>query len=662
MMQITVKLMLKRMKVHSVFHCLFQVHHIGCNTMNLKLALIICSSIIVSANEIINAISAMNDTFFLDNGLCLCAAEIARRFFFRYQFIALILAYGAKENRCMMNENEQFQEILNQLIFYVGQFSCVGTVRDVNVEMEMACQNYILIIQNAKSFKENLDLIPGSRFEYSGRVIIIVKKNWMSKQDVVDNVHEIFKVCWDLRMTNVVAIADFNNVVSIFTFFPFYARNCKALRVIELDRWSGDSFEVNAELYPLKTTQMHGCPVVVTTVERYPHVIVERLDNGTILLDGMEGELIKLLSNLMNFSLEVIEPQDEYTWGRWNGTAWTGATGDLVYDRADIGIGAYIPSLRRVQVIDISYGYDTVYVVWTIRKVEKGKSAEKLLLPFKKYVWIMILTTILISMILMYILKNIMSNKTFQSKHIGLSFWEVTLGLSLKFMPSGRFVCYVFTVWMWTSMVLRNIYQGSLVGFLTHTYYEASINSMKDLIENGFSFYGTTQVVDMMKNVSDNDYVMEILSKLHVIYTEMEYDNITQLIVEGKIYGAIPHLKNRVPELNYKFQDKGMLRILRETYRSQIIAFAFPKFSPIINGVNQWIHRISEAGLIDKWMEDRTWPEVKLKNDPLVIQMYHVLGPFIILLIGEAIAVIVLLAEVIYIRYINKKESTAKFI
>lgn len=648
--------------MHSVFHHRFQVHHIGCNTMNFKLALIICSCITVSANEINNALSEMNHTFFLDNELCLCAAEIARRFFFRYQFIALIMAFGAKENRCRMNENEQFQEILNQLIFYVGQFSCIGTVRDVNLKMEMVCQNYILVIQNAKTFQENLDLMPGSRFEYSGRVIIVIKKNWMSKQDVVDNAHEIFKVCWSLRMTNVVVIANFNNVVSVFTFFPFYAHSCKALKVIELDRWCRHSFEVNAELYPSKTKEMHGCPVVVTTVERYPHVIVERLDNGTILLDGMEGNLIKLLSNLMNFSLEVIEPQDEYTWGRWNETAWTGATGDLVYDRADIGLGAYIPSLRRVQVIDISYGYDTVYVVWIIRKVEKGVSAVKLLLPFKAFVWILILTTILISMILMYILKHIMSNKTFQSKHIGLSFWEVTLGLSLKIMPSGRFVSYVFTVWMWTSMVLRNIYQGSLVGFLTHTYYEDSINTMKDLIENGFSFYGTTQVVDMMKNVSDNDYVKEILSKLEVVYTEMDYDNITQLIVEGKIYGAIPHLKNRVPELNYKFQDKGMLRILRETYRSQIIAFAFPKFSPIIDGVNQWIHRISEAGLIDKWMEDLTWPDVKLRNDPLVINMHHVLGPFILLLIGEAIAVIVFIAEVIYIRFISKKESTIKFI
>lgn len=618
--------------------------------------LLLLFSYTVSANEIYNRVAEANHEMYLDNSLTKCASEIAKMFFFRRQYLALIPAYESKDNRHLTGENEEYQEIVNQLIYYANRFSCVYVLYESEHNPFVKCQNFILLIRNAETLSSNLDLIPRSKFDHSGRIIIVVKKPWFSKQDVFDNMKEIFNVCWDLKMANVIAVASYGGNVSIFTHFPFVANKCDVLHIEEIDQWVDKAFVKHTNLYPQKTKEMQGCPVIVTAIDKFPHVILTQ-SNNTLSVSGMEGQLVRLLSELMNFTLIVTEPKDGRFWGFWNGEKWTGATGDLIYKRADIGIGAYYPSLRRVEEIDISYGYNTVYIVWTVKKVEKSLLGLKLLLPFKKYVWFFILATIIISLLTLYILRNLVKNRTVQSDNITIGFWEITLGLGVKYMPSGRFVCYVFTVWIWSSMVLRNSYQSSLVGFLTHTYYDESIQNMKDLLDNDFEFYGTQQLVDIMTNVTDNEYVKRILERLHVFNTSEE--DVVEKIISGEIHGTITQLKDRVSDLNYMFRDKGMLRILPETYRSQIIALALPKYSPLIDGVNSWINRLLEVGIVDKWFDDLQAPAVILENRPLVLRIHHLIGPFFILFIGELIAMLAFIGEIVLARSsFNKKNNT----
>lgn len=628
------------------------------STMNFFGALLLIFFIypfIISSNKIFERVAESNKEQLINRNLCQSASEIAKKFFFRYQYVALIPAYESKENRQNLMENEQYQETMNLLINYFVEFSCVHIVYKPNENPFIKCYNFILIIKNAATLSANLELIPRSKFKSTGRVIIIVKKIWMSKQDVIDNIKEILKVCWELRMINVVALAYYGEGVSVFTHFPFGENECNDLKIVEMDQWIDNAFVENVQLYPNKMNQLYGCPIIVTVVEKYPHIMVNRYNNETLLIDGMEAKLINLLAKLMNFTVTVVEPEDEHTWGNWDGERWTGATGDLVYNRADIGVGAYYPSLSRVDVIDTSDGYDTIYIVWTVKKIKMNVEGLKLLFPFKIFVWISIILTIVISISVLMLLKRWIKNETFQAKSIVMYFWEITLGLSIKYMPTGRFICYIFTIWIWTSMILRSTYQSSLVGFLTRTYYEDAIQTMKDLLDNNFKFFGNLQIVDVMINVTDDEYVKEILSKLNVINATV-YDEVTEEIALGHIHGTIPHLKDRVAQLNYKFRGKGMIRILKQTYRAQIITCAFPKHSPLQYGINHWLNQILAVGLVDKWLEDLQWPKVVEDKAPLVLQIHHVVGPFLILFFGELIAVIVFIIEILYVRFKNNKK------
>lgn len=76
------------------------------------------------------------------------------------------------------------------------------------------------------------------------------------------------------------------------------------------------------------------------------------LKNGTF--SGFFGLLLIELSKVMNFTVKVLDPVDVF--GGWSEQKkrWTGAIGQLVYAKADIGVSAFTITTRRLNVIDFT--------------------------------------------------------------------------------------------------------------------------------------------------------------------------------------------------------------------------------------------------------------------------------------------------------------------
>lgn len=570
-----------------------------------------------------------------------CVAEIAKTYFLRPDYVPLIIAMN---DSLFVESDNTLGESVNQLVRYVCRFSVVLIIKDLELESPHMCENFIIVTNSVFSLIEYLYLIPEAAFTRDGRIIVVLKTNASSKETIIQSIQDVLDYCWSLKMVNLLLVTQVEDSPSIFTFFPYNEKSCGGSEMVELDRWVNNTFDKQVVLYPSKVLKLYGCPVVVTALSRFPHVLTKRWPNGSLeTIRGVEGNFIKMLAVLLNFSLILVEPKDEYHWGFWNGSEWTGASGDLVNGRADIGVGAYIPDLNTLHVMDFSYGYDTIDLVWAIPRFEKIGAISKLLAPFKKFIWLSIIFTMLFLIFLLYYVKAKIPFKSYQVDKIGIFMWELTLGMSIK-MPNGRFVCYVISIWMWMAMVLRSLYQASLVDFLTHNEYEERVTTMKEMIDQNFQFYGTQQSASFMENVTDQT-VEYILKSLVISETDADFDKATEKIASGEALAAAMHLKSRIPELNFIFKDFGSLGILKEIYQSQTITLAFGKFSPLVAAVNEWIHRISEIGLFDKWFEEYDWPKVVPKDQPKVIKMRHLATPFVILLVGLSGSFVTFLRE-----------------
>lgn len=610
--------------------------------MRSKLALLLLCSLASSSVFIQKLIRKHDEKHTMNRNIGHCVAEIAKTYFLRLDYVPLIIAMN---DSLFVESDNTLGESVSPLVRYVSRFSVVLIIKDLEIKSPHRCKNFIIVTNSVLSLIEYLYLIPAAAFKRDGQIIVVLKTNASSKKTIIQSIQEILDFCWSLKMINLLLVTQVEDSPSIFTFFPYNEKSCGDSEMVELDRWVNSTFEKQVILYPLKVLELYGCPVVVTALSRFPHIVTKRWANGSLkTIQGVEGNLIKMLAGLLNFTLKLVEPKDVYQWGFWNGSQWTGASGDLIHGRADIGVGAYLPDLNMLHVIDFSHGYDTIDLIWATPTFEKISTIAKLLAPFKKNIWFLIILTILFLIFLLNYIKTKIPLKSYQVEKVSIFILGLTLGMSIK-MPNGRFVCYVISIWMWMAMVLRSLYQASLVDYLTHNEYVDRVTTMKEMIEQNFQFYGTHQSAGFMENVSDKT-VEYILKTLVISETDADFDKMTEKIASGEVLAAAMHLKTRIPELNYYFKNIGSLRILKETYRSQIITLAFAKFSPLVEAANEWIHKISETGFFDKWFEDYYWPKVVPNDQPKVIKMRHLATPFVILLVGLLASFFIFLGEV----------------
>ncbi|XP_011684761.1 PREDICTED: uncharacterized protein LOC105448099 [Wasmannia auropunctata] len=135
------------------------------------------------------------------------------------------------------------------------------------------------------------------------------------------------------------------------TLVEWYAIRDNRTRTFDLATWSPDNgliLKTQKNLYA-RRSDMFGEVVRVVLVENSPLV---SLENGT--LGGFLGLVLTELTKAMNFSVEILDPVEGF--GGWSHQQkiWTGAIGQLVINKADIGVSAFTMTTRRRNVIDFT--------------------------------------------------------------------------------------------------------------------------------------------------------------------------------------------------------------------------------------------------------------------------------------------------------------------
>lgn len=144
----------------------------------------------------------------------------------------------------------------------------------------------------------------------------------------------------------------------------------------------------------------------------------------------------------------------------------------------------------------VKYSHSVVYIesYYVATPAEPYTPYEKLLLPFDKWTWFMIILTFLVTFLIIFIV-NLMSNKTrnlvygFQVKN---PFWNVVsifFGISQTRLPVEHFPRFILTLFIAFCLIFRTCYQNKLFEFMTSEPRKPPPGSFAEMLDRNYTIF-----------------------------------------------------------------------------------------------------------------------------------------------------------------------------
>ncbi|KAF5308719.1 hypothetical protein FQR65_LT06080 [Abscondita terminalis] len=264
---------------------------------------------------------------------------------------------------------------------------------------------------------------------------------------------------------------------------------------------------------------------------------------------------------------------------------------------------------------------------------------------------------------------------------IGNSFlytYGMLLVISLPKLPSGWSIrmltgCY----WMYCILVVV-AYKASMTAILANPAPRLTIDTLKELVDSKLECGGQGKInLDFFQTSSDQA-TQTIASKFQIIN---DTDDAIDKIAKGNfaLYENTYFLKQTSvkKQLSYQMRELSLnessevhkipkgdhnLHIMNDCLIHMPISIGLQKNSPIKIRVDKLVTRVLEAGLIKKWLNDVM---EATRNDEIyfedsvgtkaVMNMQKFFGAIVALLIGYAVAFIVLAIEILHFKLVVKK-------
>lgn len=163
----------------------------------------------------------------------------------------------------------------------------------------------VIFIDEYESFLLLSERMSSNNFVIDGYFLVIFLKGSIAE------LSEITRQLWSISINKICFLVEEDNGVSLLTFLPFSQTQCDDSRPVVVKRFNGSSKE-NKNLFPEKLSNMFQCSVKVVTFNSPPMMMIKYEDNERKSFDlkGIDGEMLKLLSEIFNFKIHLIHISD----------------------------------------------------------------------------------------------------------------------------------------------------------------------------------------------------------------------------------------------------------------------------------------------------------------------------------------------------------------
>ncbi|CAO1393658.1 unnamed protein product [Diamesa hyperborea] len=489
-------------------------------------------------------------------------------------------------------------------------------------------------------------------YDFQGFYIIVVTQP-------ENNIKGIFEDLWSLYITNanVVTLDSHNlNQVNVFTYFPFAGHHCEKVVPILYNTYTiEEGFKRNLPYFPKKTSNMHGCPLSVATFNFPPFITIERNDDESLTLSGLDGFLITLISELMNFTLIVVEVTDVNLWGSLyeNGSS-SGATGMVMDGIVNSTIGYYTLSPVKFQLLSASHAYYTSSLVWMVPPGSEFTSLSILTKPFELNLWTFVIAVFIISMLVVVLIKrcplrirNFVIGENVSSP--GLNIINICLGGALVRTPNRNFARTLLCIFMLYCIIIRCSYQGGLFKFMRMDTKEPIAETFYKMIERNYLFYMRHTSIEHIQHFAD------ILERSVFLDIE-EANNCRFKLLDPNFKGTLLTSEDHTAYWNQLNHSKDFFHILESRLTTFNLCILFPKRTCLTPEVNNIILGLYANGLLNEigshfinkkyLIEPVTVPET---NE---LDMNELAGGFQLLACGVFLCIGIFLLELLSKRFV----------
>ncbi|XP_066262231.1 glutamate receptor ionotropic, kainate 4-like [Euwallacea similis] len=455
-----------------------------------------------------------------------------------------------------------------------------------------------------------------------------------------------------------------------------------------LDKWfrANQSFMLEQNLFPDKLKNQEGRVLRTAIFSYMPYIIIvptvfslEKRDHvkGGYKYRGSEMRLMITIAESMNMTLmPVINENDD--WGNVfeNGTA-NGLMGNLMQDNADIGGAALYRWEQPAKYLDLS----TITVRSGITcLVPAPKLAAAWQTPIHVYspqTWIAVMVSFLLCLLTLYslgclqlfvnplIIKERNKMKILIRSLISVAKPFMMQPVTMKEVSKSPLGRYLMGLVFMTALILTTSYDGGLATIMAIPRYEAPINTIQDLLEKDDLLWAATSEgwILSIENSSEPS-LRKLVSRFRRIPNETILE---QLSWKGQFGFAIERLLNGDYAVG-TFIKQDVIQnyhLMTNDFYFELCVLMLRKSSILLPRVDVIILRSFDAGLILFWQNQAALEymdqslqkalKYRQKSHELVkLKMLHVEGAFAALILGNTIALVVFVLELLWDKWLEK--------
>ncbi|KAJ2950360.1 hypothetical protein O0L34_g8601 [Tuta absoluta] len=423
------------------------------------------------------------------------------------------------------------------------------------------------------------------------------------------------------------------------------------------------------------TTELNGKHLKVATYTNYPMSWVERLENGTLVGQGVAFIIMEILKQHFNFTFDVLVPNRNFEIG--GEKPEDSLVGLLNASMADMA-AAFIPTLVKFR-SKVTFSRDLDEGIWSmmLKRPKESATGSGLLAPFDTNVWYLILAALISYVPCITLLTKIRQKYIKDGEEpikMSPSFWFVYAAFikqGTTLAPEANTTRLLFATWWIFIILLSSFYTANLTAFLTLSKFTLEIKNAEDLYKKNYRWVSEEGgAIQYIINDPEEDlfYLSRMVSTGRAEFRPFVEDRaFLPLVLTGAVLVkeqiAIDHLMYGDYQMKTRDgieeADRCTYVVAPEAFIRLPRAFAFPKDSNLPALFDPLLVYLLQAGIIS-YLQVRDLPSTKmcpldLQSKDRKLRNGDLLMTYIIMGVGLAIAAVVFVAEIFITRYLHIK-------